>query len=144
MLDRGEGEEARGCHVFRIPGGNGHLIGRNSGQSGAVEVKGGVSGHQGGSHGGGNAGQKANLREAAGGQHGVWPVAFETFGGWDDDSAHICRRIASILACNKGKNEGQQIMYLIQRVAMAIQKGNATMFISRLPEVESELIDGDM
>ena len=58
--------------------------------------------------------------------------------------AFICRRIASILARNQGKNKGQQIVYLIQRVAMAIQKGNATMFISRLPEVESELIDGDM
>ena len=93
-------------------------------------------------------GAKQGKRQTYGGQlegNMVFrPVAFETFGGWDDDSALICRRIASILARNQGKNEGQQIMYLIQRVAMAIQKGNATMFISRLPEVESELIDGDM
>ena len=78
-------------------------------------------------------GAKQGKRQTYGGQlegNMVFrPVAFETFGGWDDDSALICRRIASILAFNQGKNEGQQIMYLIQRVAMAIQKGNATMFI---------------
>ena len=56
----------------------------------------------------------------------------------------ICRRIASILARNQGKDEGQQARHLVQRVAMAIQKGNATMIIARLPEVESELIDGDI
>ena len=72
------------------------------------------------------------------------PVAFETFGGWDDDSVIICRRIASILARNQGKDEGQQARHLVQRVAMAIQKGNATMIIARLPEIESELIDGDI
>ena len=48
------------------------------------------------------------------------------------------------MARNQGKKEGQQITNLIQRVAMAMQKGNATMFISRLPELEFELIDGDI
>ena len=72
------------------------------------------------------------------------PVAFETFGGWDDDSVTICKRIASIFARNQGKDEGEQARYLVQRVAMAIQKGNANIMISRLPEVESEQIDGDI
>ena len=48
------------------------------------------------------------------------------------------------MARNQGKDEGQQARHLVQRVAMAIQKGNATMIIARLPEVESELIDGDI
>ena len=44
----------------------------------------------------------------------LWPVAFKTYGGWVDDAALICRRIASasIFACNQGNNGGQQIKNL--------------------------------
>ena len=38
------------------------------------------------------------------------PVAFETFGGWDNNTALICRRIASILARNQGKNESKMTL----------------------------------
>ena len=65
------------------------------------------------------------------------PVTFETFGGWDDDSVIICKRIASIFTHNQGKDKGEQARYLVQRVAMALQKGNANIMISRLLEVES-------
>ena len=72
------------------------------------------------------------------------PVAFKTLGGWDDEGVILLKRITMILARNQGKEEGDTIRHLVQRVAMAIQKGTANIIIARMPDAVSEQVQDDM
>ena len=59
-------------------------------------------------------------------------------GGWDEDGVTLLKRITSTLARNQGKDEGETAKFLVHRVSLAIQRGNAVFFTARLPEVVGE------
>ena len=60
------------------------------------------------------------------------PVAFETLGGWDEEAVILTKRITSALARNQGKDEAETQRFLVQRVGIAIQRGNAISFADRM------------
>ena len=60
------------------------------------------------------------------------PVAFETLGAWDEEAVALLKRITSSLARNQGKDEAETNRFLVQRVAIAIQRGNAVSLADRL------------
>ena len=72
------------------------------------------------------------------------PVAFETLGGWDDDMVVMVKNITAIYARNQGRDEKDQMRQVIQKVAMAIQKGNASILIGRMPGTEPDLVDREI
>ena len=57
------------------------------------------------------------------------PLAFETLGGFDRDSALLVKRISSITAHNQGKQESEVQKLLVRRIAMSIQCFNAVCFV---------------
>ena len=60
------------------------------------------------------------------------PVAFETMGGWDEEAAALLKRITSILARNQGKDKAETHRFLVQRIGIAIQRGNAVCMVDRV------------
>ena len=60
------------------------------------------------------------------------PVAFETLGAWDEEAVALLKRITSSLARNQGKDEAETNRFLVQRVAIAIQRGNAVSLADRV------------
>ena len=60
------------------------------------------------------------------------PVAFETLGGFDGEGEALFRKVTSILARNQGKDESEVHRFAVQRIASAIQRGNAVCFVDRI------------
>ena len=56
------------------------------------------------------------------------PLAFETLGGWDCESALLMKKITSIVVRNQGKKESQVQKLLVHKIAMNIQCYNAVCF----------------
>ena len=69
------------------------------------------------------------------------PLAFETLGGFDRDSALLVKRISSITARNQGKQESEVQKLLVHRIAMSIQRFNAVCFVDRVDPVMAEELD---
>ena len=59
------------------------------------------------------------------------PLVVETFGGWDLDAVKILKDIARLDARRWGKNDAIAIKHFFQRLAVALQRGNAALFINR-------------
>ena len=68
------------------------------------------------------------------------PLVFKTLGGWDDDTVMMVKNITAILARNQGRDEKDQARQVVQKVAIAIQKGNASILLARMPGTEPELV----
>ena len=60
------------------------------------------------------------------------PVAFESLGGWDEEGVALFKRVTSLLARNQGKEEGEVHRFGVQRIATAIQRGNALCITARI------------
>ena len=63
-------------------------------------------------------------------------------GGWDDKGVILFKWITSILERNQGKDEGETARFLVHRVSLTIQRGNAMCFVARLPVMVGE--EGDL
>ena len=72
------------------------------------------------------------------------PMVFETLGGWDDDAVVMVKNITAIQARNQGQDEKDQARQVVQKVAMAIQKGNTSILIAQMPGTEPDLVAGEI
>lgn len=59
------------------------------------------------------------------------PVAFETLGGWGKIALRLVKQIGTKIASVSGDNRSTQ--YLIQRISIALQRGNAASMLGSLP-----------
>ena len=66
------------------------------------------------------------------------PLAFETLGGFDRESALLVKKITSIMACNQGKQESEVQKLLVHKIAMNIQRFNAVCFAERVNPIMAE------
>jgi hypothetical protein len=70
------------------------------------------------------------------------PMVVETFGGWEESAVAQLKKLGSALARHTGEEESQKISHLYQRLAILLVKGNAALFLNRLPTHPSPMIDG--
>ena len=57
----------------------------------------------------------------------------EAFGGWSDGAIKVLRRLGAALAGRSGRQEGEVIGHLFQRLSVLLQKGNAALLCNRIP-----------
>ena len=57
------------------------------------------------------------------GDYIFYPVAIETLGSWGESASELCRDLGARLARVTG--EARSLMFLKQRISVAIQRGNA-------------------
>ena len=61
------------------------------------------------------------------------PLPVETFGGWSDGAIKVLRRLGASLAGRSGRQEGEVIGQLFQRLNVLLQKGNAALLCNQIP-----------
>ena len=66
----------------------------------------------------------------------------ETLGGWEEQAERQIKRLGAALARHTGQEEAEKTRHLFQRLAVLLAKGNAALFLNRLPSHPSALIDG--
>jgi len=75
----------------------------------------------------------------------VSKMVVETFGGWEESAVAQLKKLGSALARHTGEEESEKIRHLYERLAILLVKGNAALFLNRLPNHPnhpSPLIDG--
>ena len=70
------------------------------------------------------------------------PLPVETLGGWHDQTVSLVKRLGSALARQTGQEESEAIRHFSQRMAILLVKGNASMFLNRVPNFPPQEIDG--
>ena len=70
------------------------------------------------------------------------PLPVETLGGWHDKAVDQLRKLARAQARNTGKEEDEAIRHLFQRLGVLLVRGNAALFLNRVPSFPSPEIDG--
>ena len=70
------------------------------------------------------------------------PMVVETLGGWQESAAVQLKKLGAALARQTGEEESEKIRHLYQRLAILLVKGNASLFLNRLPTHPSPMIDG--
>ena len=70
------------------------------------------------------------------------PLVVETLGGWEEQGEMQIKRLGAALARHTGQEEGEKTRHLFQRLAVLLAKGNAALFLNRVPCHPSAIIDG--
>ena len=70
------------------------------------------------------------------------PLPAEVLGGWEDTAAKEIGLIGKALERQTGQEEGQGVRHLFQRLSIAIQKANATMWIGGEPDPAEDSVTG--
>ena len=70
------------------------------------------------------------------------PLVIEAHGGWSTEASEILKLLASSLAKATGGDKGQVTRHLFGRLAILLQKGNATLLLNRTPVTIDPAVDG--
>ena len=71
------------------------------------------------------------------------PLPMETLGGWHSHAEANITRLARQLARHTGREDGEVIRHLFQRLSILLMKGNAALILSRSPDLTQQEFDGD-
>ena len=71
------------------------------------------------------------------------PMAVESLGGWHEVAVNQVKKLASALARQEGRQEGEVVAHAFQRLAIILQKGNAKILLNRIPHSTGGPVDGD-
>ena len=71
------------------------------------------------------------------------PLVVETLGGWHEQAEQQIKRIGAALARQTGQDEAEKTRHLFQRLSILLTKGNAALFLNRLPSHPGPEIDGE-
>ena len=61
------------------------------------------------------------------------PLVVETQGGWEELAEKQIKRLGAALARHTGQEEAEKTRHLFQRLAALLAKGNAALFLNRVP-----------
>ena len=61
------------------------------------------------------------------------PLVVETLGGWEELAEKQIKRLGAALARHTGQEEAEKTRHLFQRLAVLLAKGNAALFLNRVP-----------
>ena len=71
------------------------------------------------------------------------PLVVKTLGGWEEQAVSQIKRIGAALARQTGhQDEAEKQRQLFQRLAVLLARGNAALFLNRLPTHPDPHIDG--
>ena len=70
------------------------------------------------------------------------PLPVESLGGWHELALLQIRKIGSAQARQLGKEEGEAIAHLFQRLSVLLVKGNAALLLNRIPSFPEPQVDG--
>ena len=70
------------------------------------------------------------------------PLVVETLGGWGEQADMQIKKLGAALARHIGQDESEKTRHLFQRLAVLLAKGNAALFLNRVPCHPSPVIDG--
>ena len=70
------------------------------------------------------------------------PMPAETLGGWHEQAVLQVRKLGSALARQTGQEESVAIGHLFQRLSILLVRGNAALFLNRIPSFADPHIDG--
>ena len=70
------------------------------------------------------------------------PMPAETLGGWHEQAVLQVRKLGSAQARQTGQEESVAIGHLFQRLSVLLVKGNAALFLNRIPSFPDAHIDG--
>ena len=66
----------------------------------------------------------------------------ESLGGWHEVAVKEVRKLGAALGRHTGQDEGEAISHFFQRLSILLVKGNAALFINRVPDPPDSIIDG--
>ena len=72
------------------------------------------------------------------------PLAVDTFGGWHPEALVVITKLARQLARNVGRETGEQVRHLRQRLGVTLVKDNMAMLQARIPTFAPPEVDGDV
>ena len=70
------------------------------------------------------------------------PLPVEALGGWHETARVHIKKIGRARARNTGKDENDAIRHLFQRLGVLVAKGNAALFLNRVPSFPQPEVDG--
>ena len=70
------------------------------------------------------------------------PLPVETLGGWHEVAVDQIKKVGRALARQTGKDESEYVRHLFQRLCVLLVKGNAALFLNRVPVFPEAEIDG--
>ena len=71
------------------------------------------------------------------------PAPFEVLGGVHESTASIITRLGQALAQSSGQEEDIVVKHLFGRMSILLQRGNASLILSRTPNYPHPQIDGN-
>ena len=71
------------------------------------------------------------------------PLPVETLGGWHEKAVDQIKKLARAMARCTGKEEMEETRHLFQKLGVLLVRGNAAMFINRIPSHPLPTIDGE-
>jgi hypothetical protein len=72
------------------------------------------------------------------------PLAMESLGGWHELAVGEIRKLAAALARQSGQEEKEARSHLFQKLSILLVRGNAALFVNRIPDNVESHIDGQM
>ena len=70
------------------------------------------------------------------------PLPVETLGGWHEKAVDQIKKLARALGRSTGKEEEKEMRHLFQKLGILLVRGNAAMFINRIPSHPLPHVDG--
>ena len=70
------------------------------------------------------------------------PLPVETLGGWHEAAIVQIKKMRKALANTNGQEENEAVRHLFQRLAVLLVKGNAALFINRIPTFPGPEVNG--
>ena len=71
------------------------------------------------------------------------PMVIESLGGWSEIASHNISRIGRLMGQRSGSPPSESTRHLFQRLSITLWRGNANMWLKRLP-TNSPWVDGNM
>ena len=71
------------------------------------------------------------------------PMVIESLGGWSEIASHNINRIGRLMGQRSGSPPSESTRHLFQRLSITLWRGNANMWLKRLP-TNSPWVDGNM
>ena len=70
------------------------------------------------------------------------PLPVETLGGWHERAVDQIKKLARAMSRCTGKEEDESVRHLFQKLGILLVRGNAAMFINRIPNHPLPHVDG--
>ena len=70
------------------------------------------------------------------------PLPMETLGGWHEQTVKAVKKLAAAQARQTGEDQSDTTRHLVQKLAVLLARGNASLLLNRMPSFSSPDITG--